>query len=469
MKVSRAHRLYVQSKYIADFFSILMASWMSISFSGVGTTLVDMQSVGLIFLVTSSSWYFASFFSGLYIDRRAKKYSEEIIVSFYNLLFTLTLGSAILFFLIDNDHIPNIFWAYYYGLLFFFSNLSKYLIRKYTHYLIYNGRLTEYFILIGNTQAGIEFLNMIDRFRYYGYSCAGILDDEQVLVRDIPYLGKISDLESVLKKFPTHEIILSLPSDESKLVKNIIQTCDLYKRKLRLIPDLEKYTNTNIEVANIGMMPVLNYKKLPLDRIENQLIKRLFDIVFSVMFFLLIGIWLFPLIAIIIKLSSKGPVFFKQERWGIANEKIICYKFRSMNVNSKDIDENGNYQKAIMNDPRITAIGSFLRKTSLDELPQFWNVLMGTMSVIGPRPHPVPLNMESIDTVENYVLRHIVKPGISGWAQVNGFRGEIRTVEDMRKRVEYDLYYIHRWNIFFDIQIILQTVINIFRGEQNAY
>jgi putative colanic acid biosynthesis UDP-glucose lipid carrier transferase len=198
---------------------------------------------------------------------------------------------------------------------------------------------------------------------------------------------------------------------------------------------------------------VLNYKKLPLDRIENQLIKRLFDIVFSLIFFLLIGIWLFPLIAVIIKLSSKGPVFFKQERWGIANEEIICYKFRSMNVNSKDIDENGNYQKAIMNDPRITAIGSFLRKTSLDELPQFWNVLMGTMSVIGPRPHPVPLNMESIDAVENYVLRHIVKPGISGWAQVNGFRGEIRTLEDMRKRVEYDLYYIHRWNIFFDIQI----------------
>jgi putative colanic acid biosynthesis UDP-glucose lipid carrier transferase len=140
-----------------------------------------------------------------------------------------------------------------------------------------------------------------------------------------------------------------------------------------------------------------------------------------------------------------------------------------MTIDSNDLDESGNYAQATLNDPRVTRLGKFLRKTSLDELPQFWNVLIGNMSVIGPRPHPVPLNMASIETVENYMLRHIVKPGISGWAQVNGFRGETKSIADMQKRVDHDLYYIHRWNIFFDIQIVLQTIINIFRGDQNAY
>jgi putative colanic acid biosynthesis UDP-glucose lipid carrier transferase len=252
-------------------------------------------------------------------------------------------------------------------------------------------------------------------------------------------------------------------------VKKIIQVCDQHQRKVRLIPDLETYTNANIEVANLGIMPVLNYKSLPLDRWESRVIKRGFDLTFSLFYFVFIGSWLMPLIAIGIKLTSKGPVFFRQIRWGVANEQIVCYKFRTMTISSKDIDDEGNYNQATPSDPRITRLGKYLRKTSLDELPQFWNVLIGNMSVIGPRPHPVPLNMASLETVENYMLRHIVKPGISGWAQVNGCRGETKDIADMQKRVDHDLYYIHRWNLFFDIQIVLQTVINVIRGDQNAY
>ena len=153
-------------------------------------------------------------------------------------------------------------------------------------------------------------------------------------------------------------------------------------------------------------------------------------------------------IAIGNKLTSKGPIFFRQIRWGVANDQIVCYKFRTMTITSKDIDEEGNYNQATPEDPRVTRFGKYLRKTSLDELPQFWNVLIGNMSVIGPRPHPVPLNMASLETVENYMLRHIVKPGISGWAQVNGCRGETKDIADMQKRVDHDLYYIHRWNLF---------------------
>lgn len=469
MKLSRPHLLYVQSKYIADLFAILIAFVLAYMGFNSLSSYVSTTDTFLTLVIVTISWFVGGIFSKLYVDRRTKKFSEEIIVSFYNISITILVSSSCFFYLFSTKSIPNNFWGLFFGLIFIFSVFFKYLIRKHTHYLIYKGKLTEHFILIGYTRSGSDFIDMVDRFKYYGYSCSGIVDDQKVELNNIPYLGKINQLEEILMSVSTSEIILALSNAEAGLVKKIIQVCEEYNRKVRLIPDLEKYTNANIEVADLGIMPVLNYKKLPLDRLENRLIKRFFDLLFSVLFFIFIGSWLLPLLALIVKITSKGPVFFKQMRWGLSNEQIVCYKFRSMVIDSKDIDSSGNYAQAIFNDPRVTKLGKFLRKTSLDELPQFWNVLIGNMSVIGPRPHPVPLNMASIETVENYMLRHIVKPGISGWAQVNGYRGETKSLDDMQKRVDHDLYYIHRWNLFFDVQIVLQTIINIFRGDQNAY
>ena len=469
MKLSRAHLLYVQSKYIADLSAIFIAFALSFSIFLPQFQKVDNSQPFWGTLVISLAWFLSSFFSNLYVDRRTKKFAEEIIVSFYNAVLTILISSSCFFFLFTERNIPNSYWVTHFALVFVFSTLFKYIIRKYTHYLIYKGELTEHFLLVGYTRSGSEFIDMVERFRYYGYSCKGIIHEEPVHHESIPYLGKVSDLQAIFQVQPVNEIILALSNEEAGLVKKIIKICDDNNRKVRLIPDLEKYTQSTIEVANLGIMPVLNYKRLPLDRWENRLIKRGFDLLFSVAYFVFIGSWLMPLIAIGIKLSSKGPILFKQVRWGVANEQIVCYKFRTMDISSRDLDDNGNYNQAQPNDPRVTKLGSYLRRTSLDELPQFWNVLIGNMSVIGPRPHPVPLNMASLETVENYMLRHMIKPGISGWAQVNGCRGETKDVADMQKRVDHDLYYIHRWNLFFDIQIVLQTIINIFRGDQKAY
>jgi putative colanic acid biosynthesis UDP-glucose lipid carrier transferase len=173
--------------------------------------------------------------------------------------------------------------------------------------------------------------------------------------------------------------------------------------------------------------------------------------------------WLAPILAVLIKLESRGPVFFKQGRPGIDEKEFFCYKFRSMKINQT------TEQEASKNDPRVTKIGRFLRKSSLDEMPQFMNVLMGDMSVVGPRPHLWPQNKVYGNRIKKYMVRHYVKPGITGLAQVRGFRGEIETDEDMVNRIKYDVFYIENWSLLLDIKIIVQTVINIFKGEDKAY
>jgi putative colanic acid biosynthesis UDP-glucose lipid carrier transferase len=265
------------------------------------------------------------------------------------------------------------------------------------------------------------------------------------------------------------EVVITLPNDSYENIKSCVDVCEVHKVQARILPDAVKYTTSSVQVDNIGMMPVLNISELPLDKWENKVVKRAFDVAFSVVFFCTLGIIFFPIIALLIKLTSKGPILFKQERWGLNNAKIICYKFRTMVRESAEVDEEGKYQITTKDDPRVTPIGKILRRTNLDELPQFWNVLIGNMSIVGPRPHPTPMNLESMHTVENYMLRHIVPPGITGWAQVNGLRGEVKTAKDMQRRVDFDLYYIHRWTFWMDSQIILQTVINFLRGDQNAY
>ena len=341
---------------------------------------------------------------------------------------------------------------------FLLATITKYILRKNRHAAFYQGKFYDSILLIGDTPAAHNFADTVKKYFYYGYQCVGILAEEQIY-----------QLEKKLLSTHIDEVVIALPNDKYSLIQQCIDICDAQRTKVRILPDFRQYATSSVYINNIGRVPVMNVGGLPLDRWENKLLKRSFDILFSLVFFLTIGIILFPVVALLIKLSSKGPVFFKQERWGLNNKLIICYKFRTMVQDSKDVDEDGKYQQAQKDDPRITSIGRILRKTNLDEIPQFWNVLIGNMSVVGPRPHPTPLNKESMHTVDNYMLRHIVLPGITGWAQVNGCRGETKTVEEMQERVDFDLSYIHRWTFWLDCQIILQTIINLIRGDQNAY
>lgn len=467
--MAKAARKYTILRYAFDAPVVIGTYLLALQIIGLQNLSAGSLSIYLFGLVILAIWYTAASFSRLYADRRSNKFSEEIIFIIYSLILFSILLSSVSFFVRNYFKFTGYFFSVFIALLFTLLTITKYIIRKLLHAAIFEGSLFDNVLIVGATTSAVDFYETINRYYYYGYKCTGYINEEKSDFSDCVYLGNLSSLPTLLQKGNIDEVMIALPNSQMNEIQSCIEICDYYRTEARIVPDLQQYTTASTQVNNIGLLPVINVRPLPLDKVENKLLKRSFDIVFAGLFFLLLGWWLLPLIAVAIKISSKGPTIFKQERWGLNNKKIICYKFRSMIAEENDIDHNGHFQQAVRNDPRITKLGSFLRKTNMDELPQFWNVLIGDMSVVGPRPHPTPLNIESMQTIENYMLRHIVTPGITGWAQVNGFRGETKTPGSMQRRINFDLYYIHRWTFWLDCQIILQTIINIFRGDQNAY
>ena len=467
--MTRPYLLYNNLRYLIDIPLLVLAYWTAAYISVDNESVIHQSQSYLFPLLSIIAWYSVAQVSRLYTDLRSNKFAEEIIYILVTLiLFAILFGSLLFFFRSDID-LNNKFFIIYFPVLFGFISLTKYLLRKSLHKLIYRGKLQEHIILIGSTPAAKDFYDTINLHTYYGYKCVGFLDDEITQFNGCPYLGKISDLNTVLSDKKIDEVIIALPNSKHEQISSSIEVCDFHAKRVRMIPDLYLYAASNISISTIGLLPVINLRSLPQDRRANQLLKKTFDIIFSMLFFIIIGWWFMPLIAIIIKLTSTGPAFFKQERWGLNNKKIVCYKFRTMYDGSPETDQNGTFMQATKDDTRITPLGKFLREWNIDEFPQFWNVLRGDMSVVGPRPHVTPLNISSIQHVDRYMLRHLVKPGITGLAQVNGCRGETSVPGAMQRRVNYDLYYIHRWTFWMDCQIILQTVINTIKGDQDAY
>lgn len=413
-------------------------------------------------------WFLSAHECRLYRNRIYKKFPEEILFNFYaNALFVILL-SAFLF--LSKSNYSNLFrFSILVSIHFFISIISKYYLRKKQHLAFEGGALSDSVIIVGYNKTSVDFVKTLNQHVYYGYKCIGFIDNNYITIDGINYLGTIQNIENILKSQHVDEVIISLDSDQSANIRHCSEICDQLNIRVRLMPALQDLTTKSEEMDHLGLLSVINLNELPLDKWENKLFKLLFDKLFSLLFFLIIGWWLFPIIAVLIKIDSKGPVFYKQERWGVNNQPIICFKFRTMrSENGYQGNEEEDFEQTSRNDPRVTKLGKILRQYSIDELPQFWNVLKGEMSVVGPRPHPTPMNLESMKSVDNYLKRHMVNPGITGWAQINGCRGEVRTHEEMEQRVNFDLYYIHRWSFSLDLQIILQTIIKMLR-DTDAY
>jgi len=295
----------------------------------------------------------------------------------------------------------------------------------------------------------------------HGYKLLGFFDNRHSSEK---ILGTYNDIQQYALENEVSEIYCCLPYIRYTQVKKLIDFGEDNLIKVKLIADFRGFSMKGLELERYDLIPVLNVNPIPLDDYKNRLVKRSFDLAFSSFVIIFILSWLMPLLAIIIKLDSKGPVFFKQKRTGKDKKEFWCYKFRSMAVNS-----DSDIMQAKKNDCRITKIGAFLRRTSLDELPQFFNVFLGNMSVVGPRPHMLKHTEEYSKIVEKFMSRHFVKPGITGLAQAKGFRGETETDLLMQNRVRLDRFYVGNWSLIFDIKIIILTISSLLRNGKRAY
>ncbi|MDO5969479.1 exopolysaccharide biosynthesis polyprenyl glycosylphosphotransferase [Flavivirga aquimarina] len=260
------------------------------------------------------------------------------------------------------------------------------------------------------------------------------------------------------------EIYFSVSELSNRQINQLIDFADNNLRELKFIPDNKDIFSKKLKYEYYDYIPILSIREISLQESLNKFLKRSFDIIFSSFIIFFVLSWLTPILAILIRLESKGPIFFKQSRNGFNYEEFDCYKFRSMTPNI-----NAHLHQATKGDQRITKIGRFIRKTSIDELPQFFNVLFGNMSVVGPRPHMVSHTNIYAQRVDKFMVRHFVKPGITGLAQISGFRGEIEKEKDIINRVKYDIFYIENWSLLLDLKIMFQTFLNALKGEEKAY
>ena len=324
-----------------------------------------------------------------------------------------------------------------------------------------SGYNTRYVTLVGSDKELLHLYKKLTSNSAYGYTVRGIYGDMEGLSHD----GSVKDFETLLSQPKDltlgDEVYLCVPRNERKLIEQTARLCDHRMAKFYYLPTAEEKLNLQpILIDDIGVMTTYTS---PLEEPLNRLLKRMSDIVLSILCLIPTAI-LLPFIAIVIKRQSPGPVFFRQLRTGINGHDFYCYKFRSMHVNN-DADR----LQATKDDPRKFPFGDFMRKTNLDELPQFWNVLVGNMSIVGPRPHMLAHTEQFDKLIDRYMVRHFVKPGITGWAQVTGFRGETRELWQMEGRVERDIWYIQHWSVWLDLRIIWMTVKSIFKKDEKAY
>lgn len=329
------------------------------------------------------------------------------------------------------------------------------------------GKYINRVVFLGSKENNIALYREMKAISSLGYKVVGYFDDKPnpKFPEDCPYIGKPEEVVQYLgSNHDIHEIFCCLPSDRAEEILAVIHYCEKNFIHFYSVPNVSNYLHHRVYFNMLGSVPYLSLLREPLSHPENRALKRLFDICVSGLFLFTLFPLIFIVVAIITKITMPGPIFFRQKRNGLNGNEFYCYKFRSMKVNA-DADK----LQATKNDPRKTKWGDIMRKTNIDELPQFWNVLKGDMSVVGPRPHMLKHTEEYSKLIDKYMIRHFVKPGITGWSQVTGFRGETKQLSQMEGRVEGDIWYIEHWSIGLDLYIMYRTVMNIIQGDKEAY
>jgi len=424
---------------------------------------LSVDDKGLYYLHANLSWIITySFFSNknLYLhdefSNRVKRISKRIPIF---ILISILLAKWIL---------PGNF-SYLFivecGFMFFMGKMTFYFVLyRYLKYRRAKGYYTHKVLIIGLNDMSVFLRELLNNNPILGYDFVGYVSEKHEKGKKVEdVLGTMEQLDELVSQ---HDVDLLFVTNSAyndlKKTKELLAVCNKIGVRLRFVPENQYWFKLNKNLETVGSLVIFNPQEIPLDNLKLRFVKRAFDILFSFLVIVFICSWLFPIIFILIRLNSKGPLFFLQERTGINNKTFKCMKFRSMRVN-KDADE----KQATQGDSRITSIGRFLRKSNLDEFPQFFNVLFGQMSVVGPRPHMLKHTRQYSELIDYYRVRHYVKPGITGWAQVNGYRGETDELWKMEKRVEHDMIYLENWTFWWDVKIVFMTLVGK-RVRQNA-
>lgn len=385
------------------------------------------------------------------------------------LVFSITFTLELLFLQARISLFKVSLTIYFFGILALFVT-ARLLAYKYLRYRRNDKWNFKEVVFVGSSSNLEEIYKSMYEDVTYGYSVLGYFDDspkESFLNGKLPYLGKPETIDTWLieNNQTIKELYCALPSNQGQIITRIINFCEENVIRFFSVPNIRNYLKRQMHVAFYGDTPVLTLREMPLQQISNRIVKRLLDVGISAVFLIFFFPFIWLIVGCVMKLTMPGPIFFKQKRSGLYGQDFTCYKFRSMKVNNTS-DE----VQATKDDPRKTKFGEFMRHYNIDELPQFWNVLKGNMSIVGPRPHMLYHTEMYSNLIPKYMVRHFAKPGITGWAQVTGSRGETKEVWQMQERIQKDIWYIEHWSLGLDLRIIWLTFWNIVSGnDEKAY
>ncbi len=451
---SHLNTLHVIGDGVIIALSYILAWWIRFGLMGsglVGGRLSMEQYFRSLYFLVPIYLLLYNYFD-LYTSKRSSRIASEV-ANIVKANIVGVIGYIVFVYVVLKEvHFSRLMLLFFFVINIIFTSIVRALLRKILRFARKKGYNIKHILLVGYSRSAEAYImRMLDN-PSWGYDVAGVLDDfvpVNTSYHGIKVIGKIDMLQELLDKNSYDEIILTLPLDQYESLEQLVAMCEKSGIHTKFVPDYTSLFPSNPYTEDMQGLPVINIRYVPLTNTVNKAVKRLMDIIGS-----LIAIIIFsPLMlyaAIAIKTTSKGPIIFKQERVGMHGKPFMMYKFRTMEVQTEETEKKGWTTK---NDPRVTKVGRFLRSTSIDEMPQFFNILIGQMSLVGPRPERPQFVEKFKEQVPRYMVKHQVRPGLTGWAQINGFRGDT----SIRKRIEYDIYYIENWTVGFDIKILLGT------------
>ncbi len=426
----------------------------------VGVLPMEVYFAALYFIVPGYLILYSSF--NLYTPRRVTKLTGEIAEIIKANTVGL-IGFLVVLYMIKMTHFSRGVIFIFFGMNIVLCSISRIILRKILRFFRAKGYNLKHIMLVGYSRAAEAYIARITDNPQWGYAVAGVLDDDVPVgtsYHGVKVVGRIDELQQYLDKNNYDEITITLPLDNYDRLEELVAKCEKSGVHTKFIPDYTSLFPSNPYTEDVQGLAVINIRYIPLSNFLNKAVKRLMDIVGSIVAMIVFSP--FMLFAVIgIKATDKGPIIFKQERVGLQGKPFMMYKFRTMAVQTESEEKSGWTTR---NDPRVTKIGKFLRRTSIDEMPQVFNILKGDMSLVGPRPERPQFVEKFKEQIPRYMVKHQVRPGLTGWAQINGYRGDT----SIRKRIEYDIYYIENWTIWFDLKILAGTFSHGFINK-NAY